>query len=159
MGTTEVRLCEITEENRDAVCALRVRPDQEQFVASVTQSLADAAAAPEAEPWYRAVYAGDEPVGFVMLSWDVPPGRPGVLGRYFLWRLLIDHRHQRRGYGEQVLRLVVALVRADRGTELLTSYLPREGEPWPFYRRFGFELTGEVDDGELVLRLPIGPPA
>ncbi|MGW0521452.1 GNAT family N-acetyltransferase [Crossiella sp. NPDC003009] len=159
MGTPEVHLREITEENRDAVCALRVRPDQEQFVASVTQSLADAAAAPEAEPWYRAVYAGDEPVGFVMLSWDVPPGRPSVLGRYFLWRLLIDHRHQRCGYGEQVLRLVVALVRADGGTELLTSYQPGEGEPWPFYRRFGFELTGEVDDGEFVLRLPLSPPA
>ncbi|WHT16331.1 GNAT family N-acetyltransferase [Crossiella sp. CA-258035] len=159
MGTTEVRLREITEENRDAVCALRVRPDQEQFVASVTQSLADAAENPEDEPWYRAVYAGDEPVGFVMLSWNVPPGRPGVLGPYFLWRLLIDHRHQRRGYGEQVLRLVVALIRADGGTELLTSYQPGEGEPWPFYRRFGFELTGEVDEGELVLRLPLGQMA
>jgi diamine N-acetyltransferase len=36
---------------------------------------------------------------------------------------------------------------------LLTSYQPGNGEPWPFYRRFGFRPTGEIDDGEVVLRL------
>jgi len=30
--------------------------------------LDDAAAYPQANPWYRAVYAGDEPVGFIMVS-------------------------------------------------------------------------------------------
>jgi diamine N-acetyltransferase len=44
---------------------------------------------------------------------------------------------------------------ADGARELLTSYHPGEGEPWPFYRRFGFEPTGEIDDGEIVLRLDL----
>jgi len=153
MTSPQVHLVEITEENRDAVCALRVNPGQERFVASVARSLEQAATTPEGEPWYRAVYSGDEPVGFVMLSWNVPPGRPGVIGPYFLWRLLIDGRHQGLGFGSAVLAQVVDLVRADGGTELLTSYQPGEGEPWPFYRKFGFELTGEVEDGEPVLRL------
>jgi diamine N-acetyltransferase len=73
---TAVRPAEITDVNRDAVCALRVRPGQERFVTSVTRSLEDAAATPEGEPWYRAVYAGEEPVGFVLLSWNVPPAAP-----------------------------------------------------------------------------------
>jgi diamine N-acetyltransferase len=152
---TSVRLREITEANRDAVCAVRVRTDQERFVASVASSLDEAAATPEGEPWYRAVYAGDEPVGFVMVSWNVPPGRPGILGPYYLWRLLIGEHHQRQGFGRAALTRIIELVRADGATELLTSYQPGEGEPWPFYRGFGFEPTGEIDEGEIVLRLDL----
>jgi diamine N-acetyltransferase len=155
MTSPGVHLREITDDNRDAVCALRVRRRQKRFVASVARSLDDAATAPEANPWYRAVYSGDEPVGFVMLSWNVPTGRPGVIGPYFLWRLLIDKRHQRRGVGLAVLTQIVDLVRADGATELLTSYQPGDGDPWPFYQRFGFQPTGEIDDDEIVLRLTL----
>ncbi|CAM5380238.1 hypothetical protein SHIRM173S_09238 [Streptomyces hirsutus] len=69
-----VHLREITDDNRDAVRALRVRRDQKQFVASVSKSLKEAARTPEANPWYRAVYRGDEPVGFVRD--DHPPVTP-----------------------------------------------------------------------------------
>jgi GNAT superfamily N-acetyltransferase len=146
-----VHLREVTDDNREAVRALRVGGRQKRFVASVSRSLRDAAEAPKANPWYRAVYCGDEPVGFVMLSWKARKGP--YRGRHFLWRLLIDERHQRRGIGRAVLAQLVDLVRADGGTELLTSYEPGEGGPWPFYEGFGFEPTGEVDDGEIVLRL------
>jgi diamine N-acetyltransferase len=149
-----VTLREITEENRAAVSGLRVRPDQELFVASVVESLDEAVATPQAAPWYRAIYAGDAPVGFVMLSWNVTPA-PGILGPWFLWRLLIDERHQRRGYGRAALDQVIDLVRAAGAREFLTSYQPGTGEPWPFYQRFGFEPTGEVFEGELVLRLDL----
>ena len=91
MTSSGVHLREITDENRAVVCALCVRPGQERFVASVARSLDDAAATPEANPWYRAVYLDNEPVGFVMLSWNVPPGRPGIIGPYFLWRLFVEH--------------------------------------------------------------------
>lgn len=74
MRSPNVHLREITDDNRDAVRALRVRRDQKQFVASVSHSLKEAAKKPEANPWYRAVYRGDEPVGFVMLSWKPPTG-------------------------------------------------------------------------------------
>ncbi|MEU1596976.1 GNAT family N-acetyltransferase [Streptomyces sp. NPDC005708] len=151
MRSPGVHLREITDDNRDAVCALHVRHDQKQFVASVSKSLKEAAKKPKANPWYRAVYSGDEPVGFVMLSWK-PPSGP-YKGRHFLWRLLVDKRHQGRGIGREALQQVVALVREDGATELLTSYEPGEGEPWPFYRKFGFEPTGEIDDDEIVLRL------
>jgi diamine N-acetyltransferase len=134
---------------------LKVRPSQERFVGSVVASLNDAVQIPEAEPWYRAVYDGDVPVGFVMLSWNVPPGRPGILGPYYLWRLLIDARHQGRGYGTAVLNHVVQLVRADGATELLTSHHPAEDGPGPFYRKYGFVPTGEIDNGEPVLRLSL----
>jgi diamine N-acetyltransferase len=154
MTARSITLREVTDENRDAICALRVGQDQERFVSSVAESLDEAAATPEAAPWYRAIYADDEPVGFVMLSWDTTPA-PGILGPYFLWRLLIDERHQGQGFGREALRQIVDLLRADGAAALLTSYHPGDGEPWPFYRRFGFEPTGEIDEGEIVLRLDL----
>ncbi|GGN29886.1 N-acetyltransferase [Lentzea pudingi] len=153
--SAQIRLVEVTDANRDAVTAVRVHPAQEQFVASVEKSFKDALENPEANPWFRAAYDGDEPVGFVMLSWDVTP-QPGIVGPYFLWRLLVGAGHQGRGYGSAILNEVVALLRAAGATELLTSCVPGEGSPEPFYRGFGFVPTGETDeDGEVILRLEL----
>ena len=147
-------LREITDENRDAILDLRVAPGQERFVSSVRYSIREAAENPHGKPWYRAVYAGDEPVGFVMLSWDVEPQPPDINGPWFLWKLLIDERHQGRGYGFEVVRQIAELVRSEGATELLTSYVPENGGPAGFYERLGFVPTGELDpDGEVLMRL------
>ncbi|GAB2625230.1 GNAT family N-acetyltransferase [Streptomyces capparidis] len=149
-----VSLREITDDNRDAVLALRVAADQERFVGSVRDALADAAEYPHARPWYRAVHAGDEPVGFVMLSWNVEPRPPDIIGPWFLWKLLVDRRHQGRGHGAEAVRRVAELVRAEGASELLTSYVPLDGGPAGFYRRLGFVPTGELDgNGEVIVRL------
>ena len=152
-----VTLEEITDQNREAVLALRVAPGQEQFVSSVADSLAEAAAYPQAKPWYRAVYASGEPagpVGFVMVSWNVEPQPPEIIGPWFLWKLLIDKRYQGRGYGAAVVRQIAELVRAEGAWELLTSYVPEDHGPAGFYQRLGFVPTGEFDDhGEAIVRL------
>ncbi len=72
-----VTLREITDDNRDAVLALRAAPEQERFVGSVREALADAAAYPEANAWYRAVHAGasaGKPAGFYRRLGFVPTG-------------------------------------------------------------------------------------
>ena len=153
MFTVTVTLREITEDNDQSVLALRCTPDQERFVTSVASSLAEAAEYPHANPWFRAVYTNDRPVGFVMLSWDVEPQPPEIIGPWFLWKLLIDHRHQRKGYGREVVEQIVELVRGQGAEELLTSHVPGEGGPAGFYARLGFVPTGELDpDGEIILR-------
>ncbi|MGH2577389.1 MAG: GNAT family N-acetyltransferase [Actinomycetota bacterium] len=122
------------------------------FVASVSESLVQAADLPDAHPWLRAIYAGDQVAGFVMLSYDVPPGNPDYPWRYFLWRLLIDFKHQRMGYGRAAMALVIDFVRDSPGaTDLFTSV--QSCAPRPFYRALGFEPTGEWFDGEEVYRL------
>lgn len=73
---------------------------------------------------------------------------------WFLWKLLIDKRHQGRGYGSEAVRQVARLVRAGGAIELLTSYVPENGGPSGFYRRLRFEPTGELDaNGEVIVRL------
>ena len=134
--------------------ALHVAPSQERFVSSVAESLDEAETYPQASPWYRAVYAGDEPVGFVMLSWDCVPQPPEIIGPWFLWKLLVDERHQGQGYGREVVRQVADLIRAAGGDELFTSHVVGEGGPGPFYERLGFVPTGEVDPhGEIIVCL------
>jgi GNAT superfamily N-acetyltransferase len=151
-----VTLREINEDNSDAVLALRTTPDQERFVSTVAYSLAEAEEHPEGNPWFRAVYADEQPVGFVMLSWDVEPQPPDINGPWFLWKLLIDHRHQGRGHGREVVRQVVELVRSEGGTELLTSHVPGQGGPAGFYARLGFVPRGDLDpEGEVILVRPV----
>lgn len=151
-----ITLREITDDNAESVLALRTTSDQERSVTSVADSLAEAEANPRGNPWFRAVYTDGQPVGFVMLSWDVKPQPPDINGPWFLWKLLIDYRHQRKGYGQEVVRRVVELVRDHGGTELLTSYVPGGGGPSGFYTRLGFVPTAELDpEGEILLRLTV----
>ena len=143
-----VTLREITKETVRPIVQLRVAPSQEQFVASNGMSIAEAHFSPEVA-WFRAVYAGETPVGFVML--DLEPSRPP-----FLWRFMVDARYQGLGFGRRALEAVIAHVRARPGaTQLMTSCVPGEGSPCPFYERMGFVDTGIVEDGERVMRLDL----
>jgi len=150
----------VTEEQRAAALGVRVTPDQERFVASVAESFEDAVREVRAVPRYWTVNAGNQVVGFVMISDGIPAGRlatdADLLGPYFLWRLLIDRRYQRRGYGSAALDAVVEYVkRRPNGDALLVSAGQGEDSPQPFYERHGFEPTGQVVDGEVVLRLDL----
>jgi diamine N-acetyltransferase len=148
-----VSLRAITEENGDAVRALRVTPQQEQFVSGVADSLLEAAAEPDGRAIAWAVYADETPVGFVMISDDV--GGPGYIPQY-LWKLLIDERHQRRGFGTATVDLIVEYFRRPGVEVMSTSAGQGEGSPLAFYERYGFERTGDiVFDNEVLLRLRI----
>jgi diamine N-acetyltransferase len=149
-----ITLRPITDENRHAVEALRVSSAQERFVSSVSESLLEAAEEPDGRAIYWAVYDGDTPVGFVMISDDV--GAPGYIPQY-LWKLLIDERFQGRGFGTATLDLIVDYFRGRPGVEVMwTSAGQGEGSPISFYERYGFERAGEiVFDDELLLRLRI----
>lgn len=149
-----VTLREITKENRSSIKALRVSRKQEDYVDSVKESLAEAAKAPDARPWFRAVYAGGIPVGFLMICDDVPPHHQRVPWRYYLWRMLIDRHHQRRGYGRAALDRLVEYLGTRPGAELLVaSVVPGKRTPLGFYLRYGFEPTGQVFEGEQVIQL------
>ena len=141
-----ISLREITKENLREIFRLKVAPEQERFVASNAISIAQAYFDRDVA-WLRAIYANDTPVGFVMLH-DEPGER-----KYYLWRFMVDHRYQKLGYGAWALNQVIDYVRQrPGGHELLTSVVPGEGSPGPFYEKLGFAYTGEMDEGERVMR-------
>ena len=92
MSVPVVTLREITEDNRAAVEALAVTEEQSRYVASVSRSLLDAEEYPDAMAWYRAVYADDEPVGFVMISDGITADNPEYVGRPLLPVAATDRR-------------------------------------------------------------------
>jgi diamine N-acetyltransferase len=143
-----VSLREITSETVETICDLEVRPDQDDFVASNAESIAEAHFAEHA--WFRAIYADRTPVGFVLLQ--EPPGQP-----VYLWRFMIDARYQGCGFGKRAMQRILDRVRSlPAVTCLRTSVVPGPGGPQPFYESLGFVPTGEIDDDEIVLQLDLG---
>jgi diamine N-acetyltransferase len=147
-----VSLRPITDANRDEVEALAVAPAQRRFVSTVRASICEAAAEPDAHALYWAIYDDEVPVGFVMIADEV--GSPEYIP-HFLWKLLIDERHQRRGLGTATLDLIVEFFRARGVREMTTSAGQGEGSPIAFYERYGFTRTGELHGNEIMLRLEI----
>lgn len=147
----QVELAPITKDNVGEVFDLSVSPDQEDHVASNAWSLAQALAEHDIA-WPRAITAGGEVVGFLMLEID-PEEETGR--HHWLWRLMVDQAHQGKGYGRDALGLAVEELRRRGATELWTSWVPGPGGPEEFYLRFGFVKTGEIDDGEHVARLDV----
>jgi diamine N-acetyltransferase len=145
-----VSLREITEETVLHICGLSntLLEEQHKMVAPNAISIAQAHFADRA--WFRAIYADEEPVGFIMLS-DEPEKQ-----NYYLWRFMIAGPHQSKGYGRRALELLIDYVKTRPGAkELLASYVPMEGGPEGFYRKLGFEPTGEVHGGEVEIRLAL----
>jgi diamine N-acetyltransferase len=147
-GDPEVSLREVTKETLRSVLLLKVSPAQEKFVASNAVSIAQAHF--EEKAWFRAIYAGETPVGFLMLR-DDPEAR-----EYILWRLMIDARYQGKGYGRAAIELLKEHVRTRPGAEVLyTGHEPGEGSPAGFYQRLGFVYTGELEEDELIMKIAL----
>jgi RimJ/RimL family protein N-acetyltransferase len=151
----EIRLVEVTTENERDVYQLKTHKTQEEFVAPMSASYADALFPEVVEgapvvPWLRAVAADGEIVGFVMLALTTEH-HPEP----YLWRLLIDRLHQRRGIGKRVLDLIGEECRAKGDATLLTSWVEGKGSPAPFYLQYGFRPTGEIVDEETEARLSL----
>lgn len=144
-----VELVDITADNVNAVARLVTHKSQERFVASMGASFQDALI-PEVEdgaalvPWYRAIVADGEIVGFIMAAEQSP-----TLPNPYLWRLLIDRMHQRRGVGSMALDLFEDWCRRRGATAVDVSWEEGSGSPAPMYRARGYEPSGELLDGEI----------
>ncbi len=143
-----VNLRPISEDNVMAVIKLDVADNQKDLVAPNSVSIAQAAHT--TNRWERAIYADDEPVGYVLLSED--RSKP----RYYLWRYMIDQRYQRMGFGRRAMELVVEYVRTlPKANAMYVSYVPVGHGPRSFYADLGFEDTGVEHEGELEMKLEL----
>ena len=161
MNTSDpVTLREITFETVRSIVSLTVKDKQQSYVASNAVSIAEAHFNPGA--WFRAIYANETPVGFVMLF---DPSVSGALARgpvasdeVALWRLMIDHNYQRMGYGKEALDLVCTHVRKiGNAQKLLSSYVAGSDGPEGFYLGYGFRKTGRFRSNgqEVEILLPL----
>ncbi len=141
-----VTLREIDRENFKRCVRLEVSEDQREFVATNVFSIAQS----KVETTYevRAVYDGDEMVGFVMYGWEEEENC------HSLARLMIDRNHQGKGYGRAATEEVIRRLRAEPGCkQIVLSVNPANAGARALYESLGFVETGRVAYGEDVMLL------
>ncbi|HAW69606.1 MAG TPA: GNAT family N-acetyltransferase [Firmicutes bacterium] len=150
--TTTNTLITLREVNADTVrdiCRLSVAESQKGFVAPNAVSIAEAYFCDKA--WFRAIYADELPVGFVML-YDDPQDPEGPV--YYLWRFMIAAEHQGKGYGRSAMELLIERGRNRPGAvKFELSCVPAEGGAEPFYEKFGFKRNGKWEDDEVCMEM------
>ena len=161
-----VHLEKVTYSNALDVCKLSIFESQYPFVADNEESLVEAYLAVTSETSYAypfAIYDDDALVGFLMLGYnegalegqDAPKA---LRDNYSLWRLMIDKRYQRKGFGREAVRLALEFVRTwphGKAEACVTSYNPENEVAKKLYASFGFVENGEMDDDEIVAVLKL----
>jgi diamine N-acetyltransferase len=145
----KVWVTEVTAENWREVVELELAEDQRRLLASNVYSLAQSKFDPNARP--RAIYADQQLVGFLM--YDV--GDNKAPHRAFIYRLMIDRRHQGKGYGRAALEQALEEIRATPGvTKVSICYLP-DNPVKTLYASVGFVEIGRDEDGEVIAELAV----
>ena len=139
---------EVTAETVRQICALSetLAPAQRKMVADNALSIAEAYFCNKA--WFRSIYAGDEPVGFVMLHLGGDTQAEDDYTGVYLWRFMIAGSHQGKGYGKQAIELIKEYLRDQGVCELMTSYVLIDEGAAGFYHNLGFIPTGKICEGE-----------
>jgi len=144
-----VNLREINNDNFMTCVNLEVDDNQKNFVANNMKSLAQAWLEYEyAQPF--AIYNGDVMVGFIMFH--VKKDKKEC----YMWRFMMDKNHQGKGYGKAALTSAIEHYKNTMGLkEMLTSIVPGNDAAVKLYENLGFKFTGEIDDGEHVMKLSL----
>jgi diamine N-acetyltransferase len=138
----------VTADNRAAVIGLALAPGQEDFLAGNAESLREARRDTDARP--RAVVAGERVVGFLM--YEAPDDDDEAL----IYRFMIDHNAQGRGYGRAALQALLEEIRAiARVRSVSVCYMPDNDGARHLYQSAGFVAEGLDEDGEMLARLAL----
>ncbi len=144
-----IELRAIDRHNFSSIINLNVAESQRTFVASNAYSLAEAKAKPECIP--LAAYADGAPVGFVMYCIDDDDKE------YWIYRLMIDEKHQGKGYGRLIMNNVLSEIKADKNHDkVYISFEPENETAKRLYESLGFRPDGRVIDGEVVYVMNYG---
>jgi len=129
------------------VIRLEVDESQQDFVTSNAFSLSQAYVMPECRP--LAIYNGMSPVGFAMYALDRDEHE------YWVYRLMIDKNHQRKGFGREAMRLLIEHIKkeAPDRDRLFISFEPTNEGARRLYTSLGFVPDNREVDGETVYRL------
>ena len=132
-----INLKEITSKNLKSIIDLNVKEDQKDYVALNSVSIAQGHYSNSA--WFKGIFNDNRPVGFVMLDLIKEEHK------CFLWRFMIDHKYQGKGFGKIALTQVIDFVRSlNLYTYIATSYVPAENGAGGFYKNFGFIESEEI---------------
>jgi diamine N-acetyltransferase len=150
-GAMTLSLREITAENWRQICALEVAESQKDLVAPNWYSLLQAVYGftgelAELHIVPRAIYAADEPVGFLMYNTDAERER------FFIMRVMVDQKAQSRGYARAALeQLLEQFLENPCAKEVGVSYISSNRTAERLYLGLGFEQVGLDEEGREMI--------
>lgn len=147
----------VTAENWKELIKLKVSDDQTHFVASNLYSIAEAQFGFDDDEGHCdfysfGAYADGQPVGFVMYCLNPEHSRFQV----FIARLMVDQQFQGKGYGREIMQLILDRFREDKRIKNVgISYEPENEVARKLYASLGFVEPGEILDGETLAVLQL----
>lgn len=157
-----IELRKITLENRRAIFNLEVSEEQRRFVASNLSSVASCyvLATNGGHPFPFAIYADEQPVGFVMLTYgNTGYELPSIVDdSYCILRLMIDKQYQNRGYGREAMKKILEFIRTFPAGPARYCWIPYGTDnitAKKLYESFGFRDNGEICDNEPITVLQL----
>lgn len=139
----------VDENNFRTIIGMKLNEEQSKYVASNVYSLAQAWLYPEVAKPY-AIYNDEEVIGFMMLDWDEKERECSI------WRFMIANKQQGKGYGRKALEYALNIIKeAEKFDYVFLDYVPGNVVGKHLYESMGFKETGEVDEGEIVMKLDL----
>ena len=118
-------------------------PLDEEWVTSTAFSIVQSVFEPEWES--RVIMDDDKMIGFVFYGFWKKKSAP------LFCRYTIDYDEQGKGYGQAALPIVIKAIKEQYGCDKIYLTLEEENKrAVHIYRKFGFEPTGESDEGEAI---------
>lgn len=142
-----INLRPITKDNWREITRLTPKRGQNNWVApnwySILEKILD-----ESPMYSMGIYEGDKPVGYTLYGYYEEDNR------YYILRLMIDKKLQKRGYGRSAMRAIIdAMWQIPECDVIYISFVADNDIARDLYISLGFVDTGEVIEGEIIYRL------
>ena len=147
---SNVHFKNIDDTNQYKVRNIKLKPGQDKFIETVDECLKEAENFHEWHP--VAIYYDDEIIGFAMY------GSFGLNKDTWIDRIMIDEKHQGKGYGKLAMIKLIDIVSKEYGVNVIYLSITEENRAaYTLYKNIGFEFMNERDpnNGELLFKYTI----
>lgn len=130
---------------------LKVKPEQLSiFPAPVVYWIAESKYVKDFE--LRAIYSDNQLVGFLVFC-----TKPDNDDNYWIAAVMIDEKHQRKGYGKAAMEAIIQRMTHSKCKRIMIGHRPDNHIAGKLYESLGFnKVSEELIDGEIVRLLKIG---
>ncbi|MED3575916.1 GNAT family N-acetyltransferase [Cytobacillus praedii] len=136
----------IDQNNWEECINLKVKQEQQGFIASNLYSIAESKFSPQLE--IKSIYCEEKLIGFAMYGIDSDDQN------YWIYRFMIDEHFQGHGYGKNAMKLIIEDIgRRDDCTDVIwLGYQPENEQGRRLYASVGFQEVGMAPWGEMLAR-------
>lgn len=149
MNNIKVNIKEVDKENWYECCELEVLEEQKKYMEPNAISIAQSKFEPTLKSF--AIYLENKIVGFVMYN-----SVKEELDSYWIYRIMIDKKYQRKGIGKIATKLVIEqMVKLPECKRIAVGYHPENQGSYNLYSKLGFIDKGDRFGKEMAVVLEL----